>query len=286
VQISDESVKITSEDFSKALKEIVPAFGKNVDQLLDMLPECGFITWSEEVKGLLEECKNLIDQLVASPVLRSLSLLLVGPPGSGKTSITVFLGKMLNIPLVKIILPEEFLGKSDQHVAGELHNIFKDLYRSPVSLLIIDNIERLLSYSDVGHVYANSVLQALLILVKKPPPSRKKLFIIGTTADEKALKLLRVHGIFTKIFQVPLVQTAENKEPVTIQQVLVDIESERQTLSPEEFLEKLKKLGKPFEELATIKKKDPKREKKGKGKSSKEKTPNYINHLKIWWVFT
>jgi len=255
VHISEDKVVINSEDFSQALSEITPAFGKNQDQLTDLLPECGFITW-DETSHLLEECLKLIERLVNSPVVRSMSLLLVGPPGSGKTSIAVNLGMKVSAPFVRIVTPEQFLGKSDQTIAGELHSIFKDVYRSSFSLLIIDNIEHLLSYSDVGHVYSNSILQALLILMKKPPPSGKRLFIIGTTADEKALKLLRLHGIFTKIFQVPLVQR-DNNPPITMQQLLIDIENERLDLHPDEFLSKLKKLGKSFEEnLVVIKKKE------------------------------
>ena len=48
--------------------------------------------------------------------------------------------------------------------------MFDDAYKSPLSCIIIDNIERLLDYSPIGPRYSNLVLQALLVLLGKRPP--------------------------------------------------------------------------------------------------------------------
>jgi hypothetical protein len=51
-----------------------------------------------------------------------------------------------------------------------IFQVFDDAYKSPLSCIIIDNIERLLDYSPIGPRYSNLVLQALLVLLGKRPP--------------------------------------------------------------------------------------------------------------------
>lgn len=50
------------------------------------------------------------------------------------------------------------------------HQVFRDAYKSPLSIVIIDEIERLLEYVSIGPRFSNTVLQALLVLLKKAPP--------------------------------------------------------------------------------------------------------------------
>ncbi len=48
--------------------------------------------------------------------------------------------------------------------------IFDDAYKSQLSCVILDDIERLLDYVPIGPRFSNLVLQALLVLLKKLPP--------------------------------------------------------------------------------------------------------------------
>lgn len=48
--------------------------------------------------------------------------------------------------------------------------IFDDAYKSQLSCVVVDDIERLLDYVPIGPRFSNLVLQALLVLLKKPPP--------------------------------------------------------------------------------------------------------------------
>lgn len=61
--------------------------------------------------------------------------------------------------------------------------VFEDAYKSNLSLIILDDIERLIEYISIGQRFSNMLLQALLTLVKKNPPNpERKLMIIGTTS--------------------------------------------------------------------------------------------------------
>jgi len=68
-----------------------------------------------------------------------------------------------------------------------IHKVFSDAYKSPLSLIVIDDIERLIEFIHIGPRFSNSVLQTLLVLIKKRPPADKKLLIIGTTSMKRIL---------------------------------------------------------------------------------------------------
>ena len=60
--------------------------------------------------------------------------------------------------------------------------LFDDAYRSQLSCIVVDNIERLLDYTSVGPRFSNVVLQALLVLLKKEPPKGRKLLVLATSS--------------------------------------------------------------------------------------------------------
>lgn len=51
-----------------------------------------------------------------------------------------------------------------------LIQVFDDAYKSQLSCVVVDDIERLLDYVPIGPRFSNLVLQALLVLLKKAPP--------------------------------------------------------------------------------------------------------------------
>lgn len=54
--------------------------------------------------------------------------------------------------------------------------------QSPASVIVLDDIERLLEYVAIGPRFSNAILQTLLVLLKRQPPLGRKLFVIGTTS--------------------------------------------------------------------------------------------------------
>jgi len=60
--------------------------------------------------------------------------------------------------------------------------VFDDAYKSSLSCILVDNIERLLDYGPIGPRYSNLTLQALLVLLKKQPPKGRKLLVICTSS--------------------------------------------------------------------------------------------------------
>ena len=66
--------------------------------------------------------------------------------------------------------------------------MFEDAYRSPLSCIVVDDIERLLDYVRIGPRFSNAVLQTLLVLLKKEPPKVKKSHNLKFAFSRKNLK--------------------------------------------------------------------------------------------------
>uniref|UniRef100_A0AAQ4RZK5 Vesicle-fusing ATPase n=1 Tax=Gasterosteus aculeatus aculeatus TaxID=481459 RepID=A0AAQ4RZK5_GASAC len=96
---------------------------------------------------------------------------------------------------------------------GSLNNdikpVFDDAYKSQLSCVVVDDIERLLDYVPIGPRFSNLVLQALLVLLKKAPPKGRKLLIIGTTSRKDVLQEMEMLDAFSTTIHVPNISTGE-----------------------------------------------------------------------------
>ena len=86
-----------------------------------------------------------------------------------------------------------------------INKIFNDAYKSNLSLIVIDNIDRLVEFVQAGPDFNNYVLQALLVLLKKIPSNPEcKLLIIGTSSNLGAMNLLDIDKAFSLKLNIPL----------------------------------------------------------------------------------
>jgi vesicle-fusing ATPase len=85
----------------------------------------------------------------------------------------------------------------------QIRKVFDDAYKSNLSCIVVDNIERLLDYGSIGPRYSNLVLQALLVLLKKEPPPGRKLLVLCTTSRREVLEQMELISCFTSVLHVP-----------------------------------------------------------------------------------
>ena len=96
-------------------------------------------------------------------------MLLYGPQGTGKTSIASHFAKQSKFTYIKIISPEKYIGVGTYGRIFSFNKIFNNAYKAKESLIIIDNIERLIEYVATGPDFNNTLMQALLVLIKRIP---------------------------------------------------------------------------------------------------------------------
>lgn len=200
---------LTMEFFQRALLECKPAFGVEEEELKRYLRN-GFIDYGPDFSHVLHQCKMLIEQVRNSPRTPLLSVLLQGTPGCGKTALATYLGISSQFPFVKMVTAEDMVGMDEISKSRKMEKIFRDAYKSPLSIIIVDEIERLLEYVSIGPRFSNTMLQAMLVLLKKTPPADgRKLLLIGTTSTPQLLEQMSFRSAFNVILQVPQVKSGD-----------------------------------------------------------------------------
>ncbi|XP_044483543.1 vesicle-fusing ATPase-like [Mangifera indica] len=209
--VDEESIKVTMDDFLNALHEIVPAFGASTDDLercrLNGMVDCG-----DRNKHIYQRAMLLVEQVKVSKGSPLVTCLLEGPSGSGKTALAATVGIDSDFPYVKIISAESMIGLHESTKCAQIVKVFEDAYKSPLSIIILDDIERLLEYVAIGPRFSNIISQTMLVLLKRLPPKGKKLLVIGTTSEFSFLDSVGLCDAFSVTYNVPTLRTADAKK--------------------------------------------------------------------------
>ncbi|KAM5588225.1 vesicle-fusing ATPase [Rosa sericea] len=219
--VDEESIKVTMDDFLRALHEIVPAFGASTDDLercrLHGMVDCG-----DRHKHIYQRAMLLVEQVKSSERSPLVTCLLEGPSGSGKSSLAATVGIDSDFPYVKIISAEAMIGLQESTKCAQIAKVFEDAYKSPLSIIILDNIERLLEYIAIGPRFSNLISQTLMLLLKRTPPKGKKLLVFGTTSELGFLDSIGFCDTFSVTYNVPTLQTPAAKKVLEQLNVFAD----------------------------------------------------------------
>uniref|UniRef100_A0A3Q2P176 Vesicle-fusing ATPase n=1 Tax=Fundulus heteroclitus TaxID=8078 RepID=A0A3Q2P176_FUNHE len=204
-----EKLQVSRLDFMASLNnDIKPAYGTNQEDYASYVMN-GIIRWGDPVSAALEDGELLVQQTKNSDRTPLVSVLLEGPPNSGKTALAAKIAEDSQFPFIKICSPDKMIGHSEIAKCQAIKKIFEDAYKSQLSCVLVDDIERLLDYVPIGPRFSNLVLQALLVLLKKPPPKGRKLLIIGTTSRRDVLQEMEMLDAFSTTIHIPNISRGE-----------------------------------------------------------------------------
>lgn len=204
-------------DFMLALDEVHAAFGVSESELQQVVQN-GIIHYDPRVDSTLKDGSLYVEQVRKSQRTPLVSLLIhgtwpcrrclpslvtvaddlwhgtAGPASSGKTALAATIALASDFPFIKLISPENMVGFREDQKVAYLNKVFTDSYKSPLSVVVVDNIERILGtfplatlsrsaeladrplhlaspdWVPIGPRFSNNVLQALLVLISKRPP--------------------------------------------------------------------------------------------------------------------
>ncbi|KAI0065735.1 AAA-domain-containing protein [Artomyces pyxidatus] len=181
--ISDdvENLRVNWNDFMNALDEVHPAFGVSEEELAQVVQN-GIIHFDDVVEELLRSGQLFVEQVRTSTRTPLVSILLHGPPGTGKTALAATIAQASQFPFIKLITPDNMIGFSEAQKIQAISKVFADSTKSPMSVVVVDNIERLLDWTPVGPRFSNAVLQTLMVLMAKRPPKGRRLLVIATSS--------------------------------------------------------------------------------------------------------
>jgi vesicle-fusing ATPase len=93
---------------------------------------------------ILDQGKLFVNQVARSTRTPRVSILLHGPPASGKTVLAASIAWASQFPFIKLISPDRMVGFSEAQKIQFITRTFTDSYKSPLSVIVVDNLERLL----------------------------------------------------------------------------------------------------------------------------------------------
>lgn len=164
-----ENLRVNWDDFMQALDEVHPAFGVSEEELAQVVQN-GIIHYDDTVEELLRSGQLFVEQVRTSTRTPLVSVLLHGPPGTGKTALAATVAQASGFPFIKLLTPDNMVGFSEAAKVQAISKVFADSAKSPMSVVVVDNIERLLDWTPVGPRFSNAVLQTLMVLMAKRPP--------------------------------------------------------------------------------------------------------------------
>ncbi|TRM67910.1 P-loop containing nucleoside triphosphate hydrolase protein [Schizophyllum amplum] len=213
--ISDdvENLRVNRGDFMQALEEVHPAFGVSEEELAQVIQN-GIIHYDTVVDDLLRTGQLFVEQVRTSTRTPLVSILLHGPPGSGKTALGASIAQASQFPFIKLISPDNMVGFGEAQKVSAINKVFADSYKSPLSVVVVDNIERLIDWTPMGARFSNAVLQALLVLLARRPPKGRRLLVIATSTVRPILTDLGLAEVFDSEMRVPPISTLSALERV------------------------------------------------------------------------
>jgi len=211
-----DSMQINNADFALALDEVHAGFGAD-EEALELRFRNGIIPFSSEFLKVKESVEAVIKQQRDHDRTPIFSLLLHGIHGSGKTALACQLASVSNYPFIKLISPDDdrLVGASELGKISFINKVFNDAYKSSLSLIVIDDIERLIEYTRVGPRFSNAVLQNLINLIRKAPKKEgRRVLVIATTSEDDFLTQVGMKYAFQASYQVPAIKTANQLKRV------------------------------------------------------------------------
>ena len=112
----------------------------------------GIIPWCSKVQCILDCGTEAVKTVLNSQSESLMSMLLHGPPDTGKTALAAEIATNSDIMFIKVISPEDMVGFSESAKCNAMNKIFEDAYKSKSSCIIIDNIERILGEAYCANI--------------------------------------------------------------------------------------------------------------------------------------
>jgi vesicle-fusing ATPase len=203
-----KNIRVEMEDYERAISQSLPAFGANTESLSRF--EGGEkIDFGPRYQKLKTTGKAFVDSVKESDNAELLSILFSGPPGSGKTALAATLAAESDFPFIKCISPEDLVGMHESVKMAKITRVFDEAARSPLSIVILDELERLVEFVPLGPRFSNMLLQTLQVLIKRKPRPGHRLIVMGTTSQSDLLHDLDLLQGFNTEVSVPFLNQSE-----------------------------------------------------------------------------
>ncbi len=169
----NDQIIVTRDDFTKSIKEFVPAFGNENGKLGLIIKSMGH-----------EPSRDLSDMFNLQYISQIDNATSLVTPCIFNPDVLIYLLNVcyFDVNTVKTISNSDLMGKSDGGKIDLITSAINECYQSNISTLLITDVDNLINYSELGTViaYSNSILQTLISIIKSESPfgNRIKIYLV------------------------------------------------------------------------------------------------------------
>lgn len=170
IQKEDENIIVTMNHFLQACQEVKPIMSSNHDKLKYLLGD------NKENSILEYQYGNLHNEIKHYTRLK----VLVKYKQSYSTAVTAKF--LLNSPInyKDMIIPKDIINLNDLERSNYIIDVFNRAYDVQNSIIVIDDLELCINYTNIGHsvIFSNKIYQTILSLLQILPPLGHQLTVI------------------------------------------------------------------------------------------------------------
>jgi len=190
----DENIIVCNKDFMDAVKETMPMFGNMND--ISMYTRSPFICSDKTVELLYERITNSVDDIKQNSVK---TICLWGVTKSGKTTMICDIAKNSGISNIRMVSLHNYLKEHDK--SGYIFEIYDQVIKTSKSILILDSLEILIEWVNLGRRFNTNLLNTIRSLLKEPVSNKLCIFVICNSFD--MLQELELSDMFDEIYEMP-----------------------------------------------------------------------------------
>lgn len=195
-------VPVTQADFEYAFKKVKPSYGIAQDKLAPYKQK-KFVPYNENINHITKKISTFTKTLQTSKLTTILSTLILGNSGTGKTSLAVNLALNSGFPFIGMISSGTLAGKVDKERIDYIESEFRKAYQSPRSVMILDDLEGIISASPEMQMYSlQTVLKIKDLLKTNPPKDARMLIFVTSCADKTGLDRTGLYSSFTSVYRL------------------------------------------------------------------------------------
>lgn len=188
---------LTQGDFDRAVVEIEPMFGIASGEI-ERITAKPLLMWCTQIENIY----NKIIQSINTAKNGYINVILVyGEQYTGKTKLVAHAVKNSNVACIKFVTPKDLINFADR--SKHVNLIYDQCCKPHESVIVLDNMERIIEWSSSGARYDNKMVQTILTLVNTTIDPSKKITVIITANSMEVLELFDMHKYVDISYSMP-----------------------------------------------------------------------------------
>jgi vesicle-fusing ATPase len=124
-----------------------------------------------------------------------------GDQYTGKTKLVAHAVKDSGVSCIKFVTPRDLISFVDR--CRYINQIYDQCCKTYESVLVIDNIERMIEWSSSGARYDNKMVQTILTILNANTDPTKKITVIITANSMDVLEMFDIHKYADLSYKMP-----------------------------------------------------------------------------------